>query len=139
MGDLTRVTIDFDTSHLIFPTIIAVLLGLLGLAILLRDRAAILGAGAMWAATFRDMDKPRFFGGLALTIAYFLLMVPVGEIWPNTGYGFLFCSIPYVLLLGLLFMHERGWARVLALLAVALIAPPVVWWLFSEIFFLTLP
>lgn len=139
MDDLTRVTIDFDTSHLIFPTIIAAVLGILGLAILVRDRAAILGSGRMWAATFRDMDKARFLGALALTVAYFLLMVPVGNVWPNAGYGFLICSIPYIAALGLLFMHQRGPAAVGALLAVAVIAPPIVWWLFSEVFFLTLP
>ncbi|PZX14438.1 tripartite tricarboxylate transporter TctB family protein [Palleronia aestuarii] len=139
MDNLTRVTIDFQTSHLIFPIMIAVLLGLLGLAILVRDRAAILGSGRMWAATFREMDKPRFLGTLALTVVYFLLMVPVGNIWPNTGYGFLICSVPYVIVLGLLFMHERTPAKLGAMLAVALVAPPLIWWLFSEVFFLTLP
>lgn len=139
MDDLTRVAIDFDTSHLIFPTIIAVVLGLLGLAILIRDRATIMGSGRMWASTFRDMDKARFLGSLVLTIAYFLLMVPVGNVCPNAGYGFLICSIPYVAALGLLFMHERTPVAIGALLAVAVIAPPVVWWLFSEVFFLTLP
>ncbi|WP_299656039.1 tripartite tricarboxylate transporter TctB family protein [uncultured Jannaschia sp.] len=139
MDNLTRVTIDFDTSHLIFPTIIAIVLGLLGLAILVRDRAAILGSGRMWATTFRAMDKTRFFGALALTIVYFLLMVPVGNIWPNAGYGFLICSVPYVVALGLLFMHARTPAAIGAMLAVAVIAPPLIWWLFSEIFFLTLP
>ena len=139
MDGLTRVTIDFDTSHLVFPIIIGIVLALLGLAILVRDRAAIAGSGRMWAGTFRDMDKRRFLGSLALTIVYFLVMVPVGNIWPNTGYGFLFCSIPYVAALGLLFMHERTPRAVGTMLAVAVIAPPIVWWLFSEIFFLTLP
>ncbi|MBS1302674.1 tripartite tricarboxylate transporter TctB family protein [Loktanella sp. SALINAS62] len=139
MENLTRVTIDFDTSHLIFPIMIGVILSLLGLAILIRDRAAIMSSGQMWATTFRDMDKPRFFGALAITIVYFLAMVPVGNIWPNAGYGFLICSVPYVIALGLLFMHSRSRAAIGSMLAVAIIAPPVVWWLFSEVFFLTLP
>lgn len=139
MDNLTRVTIDFDTSHLIFPIMIGVALALLGLAILIRDRRAILSSGQMWATTFRNMDKLRFLGALAITIVYFLLMVPVGNIWPNSGYGFLICSVPYVIALGLLFMHERTRGAMGAMLAVAIIAPPLVWWLFSEIFFLTLP
>ncbi|RYH02542.1 hypothetical protein EU805_07915 [Salipiger sp. IMCC34102] len=139
MDNLTRVTIDFDTSHLIFPTIIGIVLALLGLAILIRDRRAIAASPQMWATTFRDMDKPRFLGALGLTIVYFLAMVPVGNIWPNSGYGFLICSVPYMIALGLLFMHRRSSLAVGSMLAVAILAPPLVWWLFSEIFFLTLP
>ena len=49
-----------------------------------------------------EMNKVRFFGTIAITVAYFLLMVPVGNLWPNTGLGFLICSIPYVFLTGAL-------------------------------------
>lgn len=41
MGDLLQVTIDFDRSHLIFPRLIMVILLLLGVAIVIRDRKAI--------------------------------------------------------------------------------------------------
>ena len=139
MGDLTRVTIDFQTSHLIFPTIIAIVLGLLGLAIVIRDRARIAGAGSYWRASWSAMDKPRFLGALALTLLYFSLMVPVGDVWPNTGLGFLLCSIPYVLATGILFMHDRGFRHILPLLIVAVVGPTFVWWLFTYPLFLTLP
>ncbi|WP_308918236.1 tripartite tricarboxylate transporter TctB family protein [Jannaschia sp. LMIT008] len=139
MGDLTRVTIDFERSHLVFPTIVAAVLAVLGLAIVLRDRRRIAGAGAHWRGIWRDMDRVRFLGTLALTLLYFTLMVPVGRIWPNTGLGFLVCSIPFVLATGLLFMHDRGWRQVLPVVAVAGIAPTFVWWLFTYPFFLTLP
>ncbi len=94
MGNLTHVTINFDTSHLIFPTLIGCILGLLGLAIAIRDRGAILASGAHWRQIFAEMDKPRFLGTLVLTVVYFSAMVPVGNLWPNTGMGFLICSIP---------------------------------------------
>ncbi|QDY70800.1 tripartite tricarboxylate transporter TctB family protein [Qingshengfaniella alkalisoli] len=139
MGSLTKVTIDFETSHLIFPTLIAIVLGLLGLAIVIRRRHEIAGAGTFWRDTFARMDKLRFFGALGLTLIYFSAMVPVGSIWPNTGLGFLICSIPYVLLTGLLFMHDRPFRDVLPLVIVALVAPTLVWWLFTDLFFLTLP
>lgn len=139
MENLTRVTIDFDRSHLIFPTIILIVLPILGLAILVRERAAIRGSARMWATTFDETDKTRFLGTLALTVVSILLMVPVGNVWPNTGFGFLICSIPYVAGLGLLFMRRRTLAALGAMLAVAVVAPPLVWWLFSEVFFLTLP
>lgn len=139
MGQLTQVTIDFETSHLLFPTIIAIVLGLLGLAIVIRDRARIAASGGYWVGIWRDMDKPRFLGTLILTLLYFSLMVPVGDIWPNTGRGFLFCSIPYVFLTGVLFMHDRSPRRMLPLVVVALVGPIFIWWLFTYPLFLTLP
>lgn len=139
MGSWTQVTIDFKTSHLVFPTLIGCILAALGLAILVRRRERILAAGSSWRGILTNMDKLRFFGTLALTFLYFSLMVPVGDIWPNTGLGFLICSVPYVLASGLLFMHEWPLKQVLVMVGVALIGPTLVWWLFTEIFFLTLP
>ncbi|MBT9386809.1 tripartite tricarboxylate transporter TctB family protein [Pseudooceanicola sp. CBS1P-1] len=139
MGNLTHVTINFKTSHLIFPTIIACVLGVLLVAIVIRDRKRIAASGAYWRDTWGAMDKPRFLGALALTLVYFSLMVPVGNIWPNTGLGFLLCSIPYVLATGILFMHERTPRAILPLLIVALVGPTFVWWLFTYPLFLTLP
>ena len=66
-------------------------------------------------------------------------MVPVGDFWPNTGMGFLLCSIPYVALMGLLYLHEKTRALLLALGIVSLVAPLIVWWVFANVFFLTLP
>tara|TARA_R110002020_G_scaffold47707_28_gene135897 strand:+ start:1120 stop:1539 length:420 start_codon:yes stop_codon:yes gene_type:complete len=139
MGDWTKVKIDFASSHLIFPTAIGVILLILGAAILVTERRALMASGAMWRETFARMDKPRFFGAMFLTVLYFSLMVPIGDIWPNTGMGFLLCSIPFVALTGLLFMHERTPKRAIPVLIVALAGPLLVWWLFSDIFFLTLP
>ncbi len=139
MGDLTRVEIDFATSHLVFPTLIGIILLILGAAILVTQRREVLGSGAMWRETFARMDKPRFFGALILTVLYFTLMVPVGDFWPNTGMGFLLCSIPFVALTGVLFMHERTLRGLVPVFIVALAGPLLVWWLFSDVFFLTLP
>ena len=139
MGELTSVKVDFATSHLIFPTLIGIVLLILGVAILITQRREIFGAGAVWRETLGSMDKPRFLGTLALTILYFSLMVPVGGFWPNTGLGFLLCSIPFVALSGLLFLHERTLPKTVPVFAVALAGPLLVWWLFSDIFFLTLP
>lgn len=139
MGEWTRVKIDFATSHLIFPTLIGIVLLVLGVAILVTERRAVLASGAMWRETLAKMDKPRFLGALVLTVLYFSLMVPVGDIWPNTGMGFLLCSIPFVALTGLLFMHERTLRGAVPVLIVSLVGPLLVWWLFSDIFLLTLP
>lgn len=139
MGDLTRVTIDFQTSHLVFPTIIGSVLLLLGAAIVATRWRRIAGAAGYWSDIFTAMDKMRFFGTIALTLVYFLLMVPVGDFWPNTGLGFLICSIPYVALSGLLYLHERTASAMAVLGVVSVVAPLLVWWVFAHVFFLTLP
>lgn len=139
MGSLAQVTIDFEKSHLFFPTMIAIVLVLLGLAILIRDRRRIAGSVAYWSDVLTRMDKMRFLGTLLLTLIYFSLMVPVGDIWPNTGTGFLVCSIPFVFLVGLLFMHDRGLRNLIPMALTALIGPTFVWWLFTYPLFLTLP
>ena len=139
MNDLTKVTIEFEQSHLVFPRLIASVLAILLISIVIRDRHRIMNALPYWRGVFSAMDKKRFFGALAATLAYFSLMVPIGNIWPNTGMGFLICSVPYVLGVGLLFMHERPMRSVISLSAVAVIGPVFVWWLFTYPFFLTLP
>ena len=139
MGDLTRVTIDFQTSHLIFPTLIGAVLALLGLAILLTRYRAILAAPGYWADVLRDMDRRRFFGTLAMVLVYFGAMEPLGQLWPNRGFGFLFCSIPFLFLNGLLLLRNRRPVALAVLALVSLIAPVLTWWLFGEVFFLTLP
>ena len=135
----TQVTINFETSHLIFPTIIGVVLALLFLTIVIRDRTRIAGSGAYWREVFANMDKARVFGTLVLTVVYFGLMVPVGDIWPNTGMGFLICSVPYVFAVGVLYLLERGPRAMIPVAIMAVVAPLLAWWLFSYIFFLTLP
>lgn len=139
MGDLTRVSIDFGTSHLVFPILIGTVLALLGLAILITRRRATMAAGPYWVGVMARTDKARFFGTIALTIVYFIAMVPVGNVWPNTGLGFLICSVPYVFLTGLLFLHTRGWRDIWPVAVMAAVAPTLTWWLFTELFFLTLP
>jgi len=139
MDGLTTVTIDFETSHLIFPRLIGIVLVVLGLTIVVTRRREIAGAGVYWRKVLGDMDKVRFFGTLILTVIYFSLMVPIGDIWPNTGMGFLLCSIPLVFLTGLLYMHVRSFREIAIMAAVAVIAPALVWWLFADVFALTLP
>lgn len=139
MGGLTHVTIDFERSHLVFPTVIGVILLGLGLAILVTRRQQILSAGSYWGGIFTRLDKIRLLGTLALTVVYFMLMVPIGDMWPNTGLGFLICSIPYVFLTGYLFLHERSFRDVLPVAITAAIAPTLVWWTFTYLFFMTLP
>ena len=139
MNKLTAVTVDFDTSHLLFPKIIAVVLLMLGVMILIQERKRIAASGAYWQVIFTRMDKPRFFGTLVATIIYFSAMVPVGDLWPNTGLGFLICSIVYVFLVDCIFLHERNRRSVIPVAMTAIIAPALVWFLYCHWVFLEIP
>jgi len=134
-----HVTVDFNTSHMIFPTIIAVILGILLISILITRGSTILATvtnGAWWPA---GIDHKRFFGTLALTVIYFLAMPTVGDIFPNTGLGFYLCSIPYLFALSTLLLHERCRRSLMIAAANALIAPTLVWYILSELFNISLP
>ena len=52
MADLLSVSINFETSHLLFPKLIGAILLLLGAAILVTHRRAIMNSGAMWSRTY---------------------------------------------------------------------------------------
>ena len=134
-----HVTVEFSSSHLIFPTIIAVILGILFISILITRGSTILATvtnGHWWPAS---IDHTRFFGTLALTVVYFLAMPSVGDIFPNTGLGFYLCSIPFLFALSTLFLHERSRRTLTIAGANALIAPSVVWYILSELFNISLP
>ena len=122
-----------------FPRLVAIVFLMLGLVIAIRDRRRLLASGKYWRKALAQMDKLRFLGSLALTVVYFSLMVPVGDFWPNTGLGFLICSLPYVFITGWIFAHDRSGRALLPLAVISVIGPVLVWWLFTELFFLTLP
>lgn len=133
------VTIDFSRSHLIFPTMMAVLLGILGLAILAtrwqQIRASMRGS-EHWPSR---IDQPRFFGTLVLILVYFLSMPVVGGLFPNRGFGFLFCSAPFMFAMSVLYMHGRDRRKLLIAGLSALIGTVLIWYLMASVFNLTLP
>lgn len=136
---MLEVQIDFNNSHWFFPTIVCVVLLMLLLAIVVTRRRQIalaLSQQPFWPA---GIDKLRFFGTLILTVGYFAALQPVGDRFPNTGLGFLICSIPFLFLLGCLYLHQHGPRQLLGVLLCALIAPTTIWYLFSQILTITLP
>jgi hypothetical protein len=143
LSDLLKVQIDFDRSHLVFPMIVEWLLVIFALAILVQRHAVIRASigrflGQVAPAHWR-FDRVRLLGTLALTVAYFMAMEPVGRIWPNTGMGFLLCSVVFCLALARLLVHDITPRKWLAIGLTALIGPALVWYVFSEIFRVTLP
>ncbi|MDP2700339.1 tripartite tricarboxylate transporter TctB family protein [Thalassospira sp.] len=138
-SSLLDVSIDFDTSHLVFPTLIAAVLVILLVAIAATNWRVIVsavGATPTWPA---GIDHMRFFGTLIATVIYFIAMPAVGNLYPNTGLGFYICSIVYLFGLGALYLHKRDRRHLTIVTLNALIAPSLVWFILSEIFNLSLP
>ncbi|RCS22642.1 tripartite tricarboxylate transporter [Phyllobacterium salinisoli] len=139
MASFPKVSIDFASSHLVFPMLVSVLLGLLLVAILVTRWRTIWGAfttGPYWPA---GIDHRRFFGTIVLTVLYFLAMPQIGDFFPNEGYGFLIASIPFLFLISLLYLHQRTRRQIVIAAINAVLAPTVVWYLLSTAFSLTLP
>ena len=142
-AEIFKVQIDFEKSHLIFPTIIEWLLATLALAIVITHAPGWVTALRSLPIAERirgwDFDRKRLFGCLLLTPAYFAAMEPVGSIAPNTGVGFLITSWVYVFALAWLFVRDNNRRKTIAMLLNAVITPTLVWFVFAHIFRITLP
>lgn len=140
---MLEVSIDFGQSHLFFPKIvIGTLLVLLTMIVLVYGRGFYrdVRAGKRSLAFFNEhSDKFRLFATLALTVAYFLLMDWVGNLFPNMGFGFLFVSMPFMFLMSLLYAHDICKKKLTAIAANALIAPLVAWYVLANLFNISLP
>ncbi|MEF2072911.1 tripartite tricarboxylate transporter TctB family protein [Consotaella aegiceratis] len=136
---LFHVTVDFDTSHLIFPTIIGTILAILLVVVLVTRARTIAQTLPSIPRRAMAIDHVRFFGTLGITIVYFLAMPEVGDLFPNTGLGFYICSIPYIFLLGVLYRHDWSPRSLIGPTVNAVLAPTVVWYLLSELFNISLP
>lgn len=143
LSSLLEVSIDFDRSHLFFPTLISVLIGVMLVWIVVVNRHTLVaklkgeqGGFAFWEP---DADKFRLFATLVLVVAYFYLMDVVGQLFPNTGFGFLLTSIPFMFLLSIVYVHGIT-RRVLVVITLnSLIAPCAAWYLLGQLFGITLP
>ncbi|WP_090071076.1 tripartite tricarboxylate transporter TctB family protein [Cohaesibacter marisflavi] len=150
-SSLFKVSIDFDQSHLFFPNIIHWILLILALLIALTEGPKVLRKMRARAEEnrgpeasgekdqTRKIDWLRLLGMLVLTILYFYVMEPVGEIFPNTGLGFLLTSIPFMFLLSTLFVHTPGRREFITITLSSIISPTVAWYVLAQMFNITLP
>ncbi|UYG00732.1 MULTISPECIES: tripartite tricarboxylate transporter TctB family protein [unclassified Halomonas] len=142
-SDPLSVSIDFETSHLFFPHIVHwVLAGLFAL-ILVTKVVPFLAAVKRGERTLpiigESRDSARFFGTLALICAYFYLMAVVGDLFPYTGYGFLFVSMAFVLVMSLMYLHEWTKKALIIVVINAIVAPTLAWFVLAKLFTITLP
>ncbi|AJQ93897.1 tripartite tricarboxylate transporter TctB family protein [Gynuella sunshinyii] len=137
------VVIEFDQSHLFFPRIIEWLLLIMFLLIMVYQGIPYLREVRSGTRSLPFVSGPldlvRFFGTLMLTILYFVMMQVVGDLFPNTGMGFLLTSIPYMFLLSLLYLHQRDRRHLLYVTATSILAPVIVWFILARLFYITLP
>lgn len=140
---LFDVSIDFDQSHLFFPRIITwLMLGLLGVIVISRSKKIVPGIKQAGRTVFyqdNGFDRLRFFGTIVLIVAYFYLMGVVGDIFPNTGYGFLLVSIPFIFALSMLYVDKKSRRNMVIIAINSLVAPGLAWYVLSELFRITLP
>ncbi|WP_280563446.1 tripartite tricarboxylate transporter TctB family protein [Chromohalobacter sp. 48-RD10] len=143
LTSLLNVSIDFETSHLFFPHIINWLMGGLFALVLVFKVMPFLAAVRRGEETLpilgESMDKFRFFGSIALIAAYFYLMAVVGNLFPYTGYGFLFVSMAFVFLMSMMYMHNKTKRKVITAVINAIVAPSLAWFILAKLFQITLP
>lgn len=142
-SSLFEVSIDFQESHMFFPTIVMwVLLLLLAVIFIVYGipfiRAIKNGNHTLTFST-EHIDKLRLFGTIILTTVYFLLMDYVGAFFPNMGMGFLLMSIPFMFLLSLLYVHNLSRKKFLMISFNAIMAPGIAWYLLAKMFNISLP
>lgn len=142
-SSLLEVKIDFDQSHIFFPTIIAWTLVFLLILILIFNgipylRTYLKGERSV-NLSFDHIDKLRLPGTLVFTVIYFLLMDYVGSFFPNMGYGFLFVSIPFIFLISVLYVYDINRKKLVTIALNAIIAPSISWLLLAKVFNITLP
>ncbi|SBR45037.1 MULTISPECIES: tripartite tricarboxylate transporter TctB family protein [unclassified Halomonas] len=143
ISSLLSISVDFENSHLFFPTIISWIMAVLFAIVLVAKVAPFLVAVKRGERSLpivgEPMDGWRFFGTLALIVAYFYLMAVVGNLFPYTGYGFLFVSILFVLLMSLMYMHKWTKKSLIIVVINAVVAPSLVWLILAKLFAITLP
>lgn len=134
-----EVSIDFDTSHVIFPIIVASILAVLLIMIIISNHKAMLHGLAASRGWTERVDNARLFGTIILVAIYFWSMEQVGLLFPNQGLGFLFSTIVFVFVVSLLYMHERPSRKIIIAALNAIITPLCVWFILSNLFNISLP
>lgn len=139
----TSLTIDFEHSHLFFPTLMSWLLVLLillvtctyGRSISTSLLNCIQGNNHTW----QTMHKRSFFGTIFITLSYFILLGQLSEVMPNTGFAFLISSMLFLWSLAWLFSGKKS-AKVYVNMTVnAIVTPFIVWFVLAELFQISLP
>ncbi len=134
MKDLLTVELKFSEYHTIFPKIMLTILIFLAVLMLLLNIVKRIKKGTLTAFRFQffidNYDKLKFYGTVVLLIAYALVLERI---------GFLPASILFMFLITLLFIGNIKKKSIVVSLANSLATSLVIWYLFGQLFDITLP
>lgn len=141
---LFDLTIDFKQSHLFFPKLISFLLLCFLILILIVNRNGIkeklIGLFNARHDEYVDkVNKKKMFLSVLLLCAYFFIMPYVGDISPNSGYGFLITTMPFIFLLSLIYIPELKKKELVIITINSLVSPISIWFLMGHVFGISLP
>ncbi len=133
-----RIDVVYSTQHWIFPTIILVILAVLGLAIISVEGMGRVKAGKGFFVKpgrffAENYDKIKFWGCIVLMAAYFFLLDKI---------GFTVCSIIFVFLFNTLFAGPSRMKNAkyhVVSLIISVVSVLLVSILFGTVFDITLP
>lgn len=138
MSNFHTLDIDFNNYHLVFPYAIGAILAILLVAMGAKKAIAGVASRSGGASaprpgfSFFDIgfDRKKLFGALGCTVAYALLLTPL---------GFLLSSILFMLGISLIFKPDFRPRALIGLVANSVITPLVIWVVFGQMFDITLP
>ena len=140
---LFDVSIEFSKSHLFFPNIILwILAGLFVLIVILYGGSFFrdIKSGKRKIHFFcENYDKFRLISTFILLPAYIYMMDVIGEYYPNSGLGFLLATIPFMLILSLIYVHNLDRKKALIIVINSALSPLFVWYTFGTLFNISLP
>ncbi|MDN5587464.1 MAG: tripartite tricarboxylate transporter TctB family protein [Brevibacterium sp.] len=138
MSNFHTLDIDFNNYHLVFPYAIGALLVVLLVAMAAKKLITASAIGSSGESAPRpnyrffdvDFDWKKLFGALGCTVAYALLLAPL---------GFLISSILFMFGISLIFKPSFKPRSLTGLAANAVLTPLVIWFVFGQMFDITLP
>lgn len=134
--------INFADSHLFFPKIIITITLVLFIAMVIKglpNRIRQIKSGNRPKFFEANYDKLKFYGTLILMGSYFKGMEIIGGFLPNTGYGFLISSIIFMFALSFLFVGKASKKQMIVLSLNSILTPALTWFLFGQMFGISLP
>lgn len=136
------IRIDSNKAHLFFPVIIFSL-SLIILMILTLKQRKKLEQKFIDSAHFFSKEslfkKWRLLICLMAFVMYFICMNWLGLLFPNKGYGFLFCSMPFMLVISYLFSRGLTHRQNFYLCLNSFLVPCLTWVIFNQLLNISLP
>ncbi|SEA78640.1 Tripartite tricarboxylate transporter TctB family protein [Thalassobacillus cyri] len=134
MNDFLTLEFKFSESHTVFPKIVLSILVMLLILIVINQVIQRYKDGKLTDFNFKfftgNYDKLKFYGTVALLIGYGLTLELL---------GFLLSSILFMFLIMLLYIGNLKRKAILLSLANSILTSFIIWFVFGQMFDITLP